>query len=239
VLNQTAKGARSRARALLLSWARPLAVVLAGSLAASCAQSEDGEAVDALSDPAAAVGLFAGIRQENNILGEPSAPVTLVEFSDLRCSHCRDFAQISLPVLVNRYVRTGRVRIVFGNLPILGPSSTQAARMAASVGLQNHLFEFVEVFYAQASGAVTDDLLSRIAGDVPGVDVEEALAERSSAAVSDALTAAKNEATHFSITGTPTVLLGKTGTEPHELSAARATKPDTLTGPIDDLLAGH
>jgi predicted DsbA family dithiol-disulfide isomerase len=129
------------------------------------------------------------------------------------------------------------VRIVFGNLPILGPASVQAARMAAAVGLQNHEFEFIEAFFNEASGPVTDDLLSRIAAEIPGVDAAEALAQLNSDAVTQALRDARTLALQFSISGTPSVLLGKTGQAPTLVTGARATQPATLTGPVDALLA--
>jgi protein-disulfide isomerase len=238
VSNLTARSVHARSLTLLLSRMRPLFAALAGSLLASCAQgAADDEPTAEVSSPTDAIQLFAGIQQQGNVLGDPAAPVTLTEFSDLRCSHCRDFAKITLPVIVDHYVRTGRVRVVFGNLPILGPASVQVARMAAAVGLQGHLFEFTEVFFRDASGPVTDDLLRRIASEVPGVDVTRALADKDSQAVTDALAEVRGMAQQFSIVGTPSVLLGKTGAEPHIVSGARATLPQTVTAPIDETLA--
>jgi protein-disulfide isomerase len=238
VLNQIARSARSRARTLVPSWARPLAVVLAASLLGACAQGSDAaEATADGSSPIESSAIFAGIPQQGPAIGDPAAPVTVTEFADLRCSHCRDFANYTLPVLLDRYVRAGRVRIVFGSLPILGPASVQAARMAAAVGLQNHEFEFIEAFFNEASGPVTDDVLSHIAGEIPGVDVAEALAQRNSEAVSTALADARSLAIHYSIEGTPSVLLGKTGQLPTLVDGVSATHPATLTGPIDALLA--
>jgi protein-disulfide isomerase len=237
VLNQTARFARSRARTLVPSWARPLAVALAASLIGACAQgSEAAEITADGSSPIESPAILAGIPQQGNSLGDPAAPVTITEFADLRCSHCRDFANYTLPVLLDRYVRTGKARIVFGNLPILGPASVQAARMAAAVGLQNHEFEFIEAFFNQASGPVTDELLSHIAAEIPGVDVAEALAQRDSDAVTKALADARALAVQFSVNGTPSVLLGKTGQEPTLVTEARASQPATLTGPVDALL---
>jgi protein-disulfide isomerase len=212
---------------------------LAGALLGACAQGDAAETTGEISSPAEAVQLFAGIPQNGNVLGEPTAPVTLVEFADLRCGHCKHFAEISLPVIVDRYVHAGKVRVVFHNLPILGYPSVQAARMAAAVGLQGHEFEFIELFFHDAEGPITDDLLRRIASEVPGVDASAALGARDTAPVDAALAEAKSVADKFSIEGTPTFLLGKTGAELHAVPTARATKPDTLTGPIDELLAQH
>jgi protein-disulfide isomerase len=239
VSNQTAGGPRTGARAALLSWARRLAVALTAALAAACAgQGDPPEAGAAALDPAEGVHLFAGIPQHGDVLGEAAAPVTLVELSDLRCSHCRDFAAITLPVLVDRYVRTGRLRIVFGDLPILGPDSVQAARMAAAAGLQDHLFELTEAFFSDEPMRVDDTSERRIALEVPGLDVDAAMAARSSAAVDDVLEQARGLAARFSIWGTPSFLLGRARGNLVQLDDVWPAKPETLTPSIDRVLEG-
>ncbi len=190
-----------------------------------------------MSDPAVAVQLFAGIPQRGTALGDPAAPVTLVEVSDLRCSHCRDFAQITLPVLVQQYVRVGRLRIVFGDLPILGPDSVKAARMAAATGLQGHLFEFTEAFFA-VEPRVSDETLRSVASGVPGLDVASAMAARNSSSVDGVLADAQSLAQKFSITGTPSFLLGKTGGALTQVDGVHPTEPDTLTPAIERALGG-
>jgi protein-disulfide isomerase len=236
VSNQTVGGARSRAIAFLLSWARPLAVALAGCLAASCAAEESEEATASVIDEAHAIRLFAGIPQHAGVLGNLDAPVTLVELSDLRCSHCRDFAQITLPVLVDRYVRTGQLRVVFGVLPILGEASVQAARMAVAAAFQDRLFEFAEAFFAHASGPITDDLLRRIASEVPGLDVDKAMAMRDSKEVTDVLAETRRIADHYGVQGTPSFLLGKAGGDITLVHGVWPNRPETLTGAIDALI---
>jgi protein-disulfide isomerase len=227
----------SRARGALLFGARPFVVALAGALLGACVQGESPTDTGAVSEAADGAHLFAGVSQAGDAVGSPTAPLTLVDFSDLRCRHCRDFDEQSLPVLMDRYVRTGRVRVVLANLPILGQSSVDAARMAVAVGLQGHMFEFVAAFFAAAPAVVTDEVLEEIAGTVPGVDVAAALAARKTAAVTEALADTRQLAAQFEVSGTPSFLLGKTGLAPQLVPGARATKPETFTAPIDALLA--
>jgi protein-disulfide isomerase len=229
--------APSRARSHLLSRARPIAVALAACLAVSCAAAEPEEATASVESAADAVRLFAGIPQHGDVLGDPGAPVTLLELTDLRCSHCRDFAEITLPVVVDRYVRTGQLRVVLGDLPILGPASVQAARMAAAAGLQDHLFEFTEVFFSRASGPVSDELLRWVAGAVPGLDVQAAMAASSSDAVTEALARVRALADRYSIRGTPSFLLGRTHGELVQVQGVWPGRPETLTEAIDAQLA--
>lgn len=62
--------------------------------------------------------------------GSPDAPVTIVEFSDFQCTYCRKFWRETLPLIDERYIRTGKVRFVYRHLAILGPPSVQAAMAA-------------------------------------------------------------------------------------------------------------
>jgi protein-disulfide isomerase len=54
-------------------------------------------------------------------MGNPAAPVKLVEYGSLACPHCRHFEETGLKPLVQSYVRTGRVSYEFRNLLISGP----------------------------------------------------------------------------------------------------------------------
>lgn len=215
---------------------RALALAIAASMLGACAPAQPEDRSGDVTD-AEGISRFSGIPQEANVLGSPSAPVTLVEFSDLRCSHCRDFDDRSLPVILDRYVRTGKVRFVFQNYPILGPASVDAARLAAAAGLQGRQFELIDAMFHRTPGPLSDEVMRRVASQVPGLDVEKAMAQRTSPEVEAALVDARTMGDRYAIEGTPTFLIGRTGGDLHAISSARANRPETLTGPIDALLA--
>ena len=158
---------------------------------------------------------FAGIPQNGITLGKPSAPVTLVEFADLQCPFCREYTTTVMPTLVAQYVRTGQMRMVFRNVAFIGTDSVRAAQMAEAAGLQNKIWPFIDLFYAnqaeENSGYVTDDFLRKIGGGVKGLDIEKAMTDRGVASVTKQL----NEATTLwqsnGFQGTPSFLLGRTG----------------------------
>ena len=158
-------------------------------------------------DPAA-TSTFAGIPQHGLALGEASAPVTIVEYADLQCPYCAEWARSTLPLLVDEYVRPGKVRIVFRGLAFLGPDSEQALRAALGASRHNRMWDVVEGLYrrqgAENSGWVTEQLLSEVAG-------AEALAHASTPWVDRQLSIADGAAEAAGVTGTPAFEVGPTG----------------------------
>jgi protein-disulfide isomerase len=175
--------------------------------------SSGGGKKSATTGAASASGL-AGIPQEGLALGSSSAPVTIDEFADLQCPYCREFAVGALPDLIQKEVKSGKLRIVFHPLAIIGPDSVTAARVAVAAGQQNRLWQFVETFYAnqkqENSGYVNDAFLRDVATQ-SGVNVAKAFAARSTPAVTGALQEAVTAANKLGVSGTPTFFITKKG----------------------------
>jgi protein-disulfide isomerase len=192
-----------------------------------------------VSGAAATQTLLGGIPQSGLVLGNPNAPVTLVEFADLQCPICRAYTSDVFPTLVKRYVRTGKVKMVFRSLHFIGNDSTTAALSAQAAGQQNKLWQFADLFYRnqqqENTGYVTDSFIRQIAGAVPGLNVAKLIAARSSASAQQQLAAADTLANSSSVTGTPTFLVGKSGAKSSLLSWTQLT-PGQFTGPLDRLL---
>jgi protein-disulfide isomerase len=158
--------------------------------------------------------MLAGIPQQGIYLGKANAPVQLVEFADLQCPICRQYSLQALPVLVQDYVRTGKVRMEFRNLSFLGPDSVKLGRAASAAAKQNKLWNFADVLYynqgEENSGYVTPDFVDRI-NKAAGVDAAEADAFAKSAASQEPLGAANTLADQHGVNATPTILVGKRG----------------------------
>jgi protein-disulfide isomerase len=188
--------------------------------------------------------LMKGIPQHGITLGKASAPVTLVEYADLKCPICAQYSLTVLPQLIPRYVRTGKVKIVFRAQHFIGEQEVPgdalaAARMAEAVGLQNKLWTFAELFYANQGGElqryVTDAFLRRIGSAVPGLDVAKALAQRSSPAVAAQVAQGTALFDRYRFTGTPSFQLSRTGAPPRTF-APSSFDLSAFAGPIDALL---
>ena len=141
-------------------------------------------------------------------------------------------AQNALPELVRDYVRPGKVRIVFRGLTFIGPDSEEALRFALAAGEQGKLWNVVDLLYENQGGEnegwVTDDLLTAVGRAVPGLQVERALTERSSAAVDAELADAERVATENGISGTPFVCGRADG---RNASRARGRQPGCRRAP--------
>ena len=89
------------------------------------------------------------------IEGKADAPVTIVEYASMTCSHCASFAVNTLPELEKKYVETGKVRLIMREFPI--DPRAEAAFMLARCSKDNY-FKMVEVlFQQQANWAFVDN----------------------------------------------------------------------------------
>ena len=182
--------------------------------------------------------LFRGIPQDGITLGSPDAPVTLVEYADLQCPYCAQWARDTFPAIVDEYVRAGRVRVVLRGLSFLGPDSETALRAALAAGQQDRLWDVVHGLFlrqgAENSGWVTNDVLRSFAGT--GLDTEQMLGGTHSAWVERQLEAARSAAEAAQVPGTPFFQVGRTGGALERLQV-ESLEPDSFRRELDRLLA--
>jgi len=186
-----------------------VAVVIAGG--------GGGSATRTASDTSA----LKGIPQSGLSLGSPKAPVTIVEFADLQCPFCAEYHQNVFPALVDRYVRTGKVRLELRLLRFLGPDSDRLARVAVAAAAQNRMWQFVGLAYdrqgRENSGYATDDFINRLARDA-GLTSPDA-----GAAAERQVQGNERLAKTAGINSTPSFLIGETG------GTLRQFQPSELT----------
>jgi protein-disulfide isomerase len=183
--------------------------------------------------------LLKGIPQRGNTLGSPTAPVTLVEYADMQCPYCGEFARTTLPTLIRDYVRPGKVKVVFRGLEFVGPDSDTALRAVESAGLQDKLWSYGELMFqnqgTENTGWVTEDLIKALGEAVPGLDVNKMLADRKSQAVSDAIAISAQHGQDDGVGHTPWFEVGKTG-GPTATLPVKSLDPSAFTPALDKLL---
>jgi protein-disulfide isomerase len=217
----------------VLSTAAALAGVLIG---ASQVGADNSGTAPASSEPS----LFAGIEQHGAALGSANAPVTLVEYADLQCPYCAQWARDALPTLVEDYVKPGKLRIVFRGLAFIGPDSDKALRTAVAAGENDHLWDVVHGLYlnqgTENAGWVTDDLVAKIAASAPGLDGATLLDRRWDRAIASEINRAAQAAQAAGVTGTPAFQAGPTGGH-LELVRVDSLGPEGIVRAIKELLS--
>jgi protein-disulfide isomerase len=162
-----------------------------------------------------------GIPQSGLSLGSPKAPVTIVEFADLQCPFCAEYHHNVFPALLDRYVRTGKVRLELRLLRFLGPDSDRLARVAVAAAGQDRMWQFVGLAYdrqgREGSGYATNDFINKLTRDA-GLTSPDA-----GAAAERQVQGNERLAKTAGINSTPAFLIGKTGGtlrhfEPSELT---------------------
>ncbi|HET9197501.1 MAG TPA: thioredoxin domain-containing protein [Solirubrobacterales bacterium] len=152
---------------------------------------------------------LTGIRQQGMVLGDPGAPVELVEFADLQCPYCKAFAEEVLPPIIENQVKKGQVKVAFHNFTIIGEQSLPAGAASLAAGAQGRGWNFVELFYknqgAEDSGYADDDFLEAIAKGAGVRDIAKWDEERAKFIAAVEETTA--EAQQLGFNGTPSLAI--------------------------------
>jgi protein-disulfide isomerase len=109
------------------------------------------------------LGQSSAAEPRDEALGDPNAPVTIIEYASLTCPHCAHFQKDVLPKLKERYIATGKVRLIYRDFP-LDQRALAAAILAHCAGPERY-FGFVDVlFQTQENWARADDYLAALKG---------------------------------------------------------------------------
>lgn len=151
-----------------------LAIVAVVALIVINGSGSDGGDAENIEGAAEVSSALQGIPQNKMVLGDPKAPVELVEFGDLQCPVCKGFAEEILPPIIENQVKNGEAKIDFRNFTIIGPQSVDAGAAALAAGAQGRGWNFVELFYKnqgiEGSGYADDAFLEAVA---KGAGVED------------------------------------------------------------------
>ncbi|ASV85636.1 MULTISPECIES: DsbA family protein [Ochrobactrum] len=165
------------------------------------------------------------------VYGKADAPVTIVEYASLTCSHCADFAVNTFPTIKEKYIDTGKARLIFREFPF-DPRAT-AAFMLARCAPEDRYFPMVEVFFKQqqqwAGAADGEAALLQIA-KLAGFTQESFKACLTNQQVLDDVRATMERgSTEFGVNATPTFFI-------NGQKYAGALSVDEMSAIIDKLL---
>ncbi|HSS41892.1 MAG TPA: thioredoxin domain-containing protein [Solirubrobacterales bacterium] len=158
---------------------------------------------------------LAGIPQHGMVLGDPKAPVEVLEFADLQCPYCKAFTENELAPIIENQVKKGEAKVAFHNFIVIGEQSLPAGAAALAAGAQGRGWNFVELFYAnqgsENSGYANDEFLEAIAKGAGVQNIAKWNQERKKFTAKVGATSA--EAQQLGFTGTPSLAIKGPQTE--------------------------
>ena len=161
------------------------------------------------------------------ILGNPNAPITLIEFGDYQCHFCNVFFHTTEDSILKNYVETGKVRMIFKDYNIIGPDSVNASHGAHCAKDQGLFWEYHDILYSnwtgENNGWASSENLGRFAQEI-GLDMNIWSECMLSEIHSQTILASNENARSLELTGTPAFFIidsdGKTtrlfGAQPFE-----------------------
>lgn len=109
-------------------------------------------------------------------IGDPNAPVTLVEYADFQCTACAQMNADGMPSLLQEYIATGKVALTFVPNSILGDESNAAIEAALCANDQGQFWPMHSALFAnqngENTGAFSSDRLRAMAKNI-GLDLDQ------------------------------------------------------------------
>ncbi len=166
----------------------PLSILISGVLIAAAIMyvgdgsfgrvgAQLGSAADGGTEPSAkennSLELVRPISAEDHLLGNPSAPVKIIEYSDLECPFCSQF-HLTMKQAMDEFGKEGKVAWVYRHFPLeqihqQARPGAEAAECADDLGGSQAFWSFIDTVFAKQEAGLSAALFSQTAGDV-GLD---------------------------------------------------------------------
>jgi protein-disulfide isomerase len=140
--------------------------------------------------------------------GDGGAQVAILEYADFECPYCGQFARQVYPQISDKYIKTGKVKYFYRDLPF-HPHAMSAARAARCAGEQDKRWELHDSLFAKQA-ALSDPVLLDRAQNL-GLDTDKFSECLSSDRYTDDIRKGMSEAQTLGIDGTPTFFIGTIG----------------------------
>ncbi|HJS65107.1 MAG TPA: thioredoxin domain-containing protein [Nitrososphaeraceae archaeon] len=159
------------------------------------------------------------------VLGNPDAPITILDFSDFQCPNCGRYVKNTEPLINETYIQTGKVSLVYKYFPVVGFDSINAALGGQCAQEQGKFWEFHELLFANQksidSGWVSKDNLKNFAAQISGLDIQKFAECLDDELYIDHINLDLEMAKKFQFRGTPSFIIVKSdGTDIDVLTGA-------------------
>lgn len=148
-------------------------------------------------------------------LGDPSAPVTMIEYGDFQCPFCGRFFAQTEPQIIEKYVKTGKVKLVYKDYAFLGPESVAAAEAAKCAADGGKFWDYHDALYREEqqdgrehNGNLNRGLFLRLAKEL-GMNESQFASCVDTGKYKSAVEADIKEAQAFGVQGTPAFFVGE------------------------------
>lgn len=140
------------------------------------------------------------------ILGDVDAPITLIEFGDYQCHFCNVFFHSTEDDILEKYVKTGKVKMIFKDYNIIGPDSVNASHGAHCANDQGLFWEYHDILYSnwtgENNGWASSENLAKFAQEI-GLDLDKWSECMIEGTHSQIIVASNEDARSLELTGTP------------------------------------
>lgn len=147
---------------------------------------------------------------KERVIGDPAAPITIIEYASLTCPHCADFHSESLPRLKKDWIENGKAKLIYRDYPLdrFAASAAMIARCAPS----DKYFTFLNAFFSQQKNwSRAEDpvkVLTQLAG-LGGMSKEDVDACLANEALQDGILQMRLEGQmEYDINSTPSFVIG-------------------------------
>jgi len=148
------------------------------------------------------------IQPTDHVLGDPKAPVTLIEYASFTCPHCAHFATQILPEVKKKWIDTGKVKLIYRDFP-LDQTALKAAQLAECAGKDRYFAVVDMIFSTQANWAAAQDPIAELAKGlrIAGMGDKEVKACLANDAVSAGVLADYRGGETLGVNSTPTLFI--------------------------------
>lgn len=149
------------------------------------------------------------VQKSDVVMGNADAPITIVEYASLSCSHCAKFHADVLPGLKEKFIETGKAKYILRNFPLNGPAFRGSLLMDCVA--DDQYYTYADVLFAQQDKwAFTGDFvgnLRKIAalGGLPGKEFDACMSNE--AKEKELLARTQHANNTLNIQSTPTIFI--------------------------------
>jgi len=161
------------------------------------------------SEPTGDSRVHMRLESQEEALGRPDAPLTMVEFTDYQCPFCRAFQAKTWPRLKREYVDTGKLRFIVRDLPLPLHSAAQPAAEAAHCAGEQGKFWPMHAALLGGEADLGSDGIGRRAQAL-GLDMEPFKACVADQRYARQILSNAAEADALALRGTPSFVIGRT-----------------------------